>query len=68
MSTQEELEEEHRRIHDRPLLHARVHWRWFRLRIQERRWGAALWEIVALTFSVPTSLVERWFGLRRPGI
>ncbi len=51
--------------HAMPRVHLRVHRLELGLRWRQGRYGAALWQLVALTFAVPVSLVLRWNGRSR---
>ena len=60
------VEEIHIAYHDNGRVHMRVHgWR-MRRALQQHRWLRVLIELLAIPFVVPTSLVQRYWGLALP--
>ena len=55
----------HRECHDRPLMHVRVHWAWALAYGCLGRYGRSAWELFAMVFAAPVSLVQRYLGLSR---
>jgi hypothetical protein len=62
------LDDIHRRWHDHPLIHVKVHWSWALAYGCLGRYGRSAWELFAMLFAAPTSLVQRWFGVARRNI
>jgi hypothetical protein len=62
------LADMHRVWHDRPEEHVLIHWWQARIAWCCRRYRRAAWEIFALVFAAPTSLVQKYFGLVRKNI
>jgi hypothetical protein len=61
------LAELHRRYHDRPLDHVRVHWLWIRVHLARRSYLWALGHAFAgFIVAAPASLVQRHTGLAVP--
>jgi len=61
------MRELHRKYHDRPLDHVRVHHAWLRTQLARRRYFHALFHAFAgYLVAAPASLVQRYTGLVVP--
>jgi hypothetical protein len=58
----------HREWHDSPLEHVFVHWWLMRIAWHCQCYRRAAWEMFALVFAAPVSLVQRYLGLARKNI
>lgn len=59
------LDDIHRAYHDHPLIHVRVHWAWALAYGCLGRYGRSAWELFAMLFAAPVSLVQRYLRLSR---
>lgn len=62
------LEQLHHEWHDSPREHVLIHWWQARIAWRCQRYRRAAWEMFALIFAAPTSLVQKYFGLVRKNI
>lgn len=62
------LEQLHREWHDRPREHVLIHGWQARIAWREQHYRRAAWEIFALIFAAPTSLVQKYLGVVRKNI
>jgi hypothetical protein len=61
------MRELHRKYHDRPLDHVRVHHVWLRTQLARRRYARAVFHAFAgYVVAAPASLVQRYTGLVVP--
>jgi hypothetical protein len=61
------MRELHRKYHDRPLDHVRVHHAWLRTQLARKRYAHALFHAFAgYVVAAPASLVQRYTGLAVP--
>jgi hypothetical protein len=57
----------HRKYHDQPLAHVRVHHVWLRTQLARKRYAhAAFHAFAGYALAVPVSLVQRYTGLAVP--
>ena len=62
------LEQLHRDWHDSPREHVLIHWWQAKIAWRCQRYRRAAWEMFALIFAAPTSLVQKYFGLVRKNL
>lgn len=62
------LDDIHKVWHDHPLIHLRVHWYWALIYREQRRYAHYAWQLVAMVFAPPVSLLQRWFGVARKNL
>ncbi|HNI36876.1 MAG TPA: hypothetical protein PKZ68_01140 [Pseudomonadales bacterium] len=62
------LSDMHRAWHDRPREHVLIHAWQVRIAWKTRHYRRAAWEVFALIFAAPTSLVQKYLGLVRKNI